>query len=78
MGKVGNVLRSLRIREDLTQEELAKKLNMKRSTIGMYETGERTPDSENIISKNLKGFQKVDILGFLILNNLKPFQTVGN
>ncbi len=46
MGKVGNVLRSLRIREDLTQEELAKKLNMKRSTIGMYETGERTPPLE--------------------------------
>lgn len=48
MKKLSYVLRSLRIREDLTQEELAKKLNVTRSTIGMYETGERTPTLETL------------------------------
>ena len=43
MEKMGNVLRSLRIREDLTQEELAKKVGIARSNIGMYENGERVP-----------------------------------
>lgn len=43
MSKIGNVLKSLRVREDLTQEELAKVLNMTRSSIGMYEQGKRIP-----------------------------------
>jgi len=43
MKKMRNVLRSLRVREGLTQEELAKKLGIARSTIGMYENGERVP-----------------------------------
>ena len=43
MKKMRNVLRSLRVREGLTQEELAKKMGIARSTIGMYENGERVP-----------------------------------
>ncbi|MBQ3560555.1 MAG: helix-turn-helix domain-containing protein [Oscillospiraceae bacterium] len=38
------VLRQLRKENDLTQGELAKKLGLAPSTIGMYERGEREPD----------------------------------
>lgn len=43
-----NVFKSLRIREELTQEELSKKLNISRSAISMYERGEREPDFETL------------------------------
>lgn len=46
MSKVGNILKSLRVKESLTQEELAKILKMPRSTIGMYEQGKRVPPTE--------------------------------
>jgi len=44
--KLSNVLKSLRVREDLTQNGLATKLNISRSAIGMYENGERVPNLE--------------------------------
>ena len=46
MNKLGNALKSLRVREGLTQEELASKLNVSRSSVGMYENGERVPSME--------------------------------
>ena len=46
MTKLSNVLKSLRVREDLTQNGLATKLNISRSAIGMYENGERVPNLE--------------------------------
>lgn len=39
-------LKSLREDADLSQKELAKLLGVSPSTIGMYESGKRTPDSE--------------------------------
>lgn len=39
--KIGKILRSLRIREGLTQEQLAINLKLSRSAVGMYENGER-------------------------------------
>ena len=42
----GNKLRKLRIKEGLKQEELGQKLNIKASTIGMYEQGRREPNNE--------------------------------
>lgn len=51
MDRFQHVFKSLRVRENLTQEELATKLGISRSTIGMYETGKREPsfvDSEII------------------------------
>jgi transcriptional regulator with XRE-family HTH domain len=48
MNKVGNAIKSLRIREGLTQEELAKKLKISRSAVGMYENGKRLPDVETL------------------------------
>ena len=46
MSKLGNVLRSLRIKEGLRQGDLAEKIGISRSAIGMYENGERVPDVE--------------------------------
>ena len=46
MSKLGNILKSLRIKKGLTQSELAKELNVSRSSIGMYENGERKPSVE--------------------------------
>lgn len=41
-----DVLKRLRNREKLTQQQLADKLGLSRSTIGMYEKGVREPDFE--------------------------------
>ncbi|HLR35064.1 MAG TPA: helix-turn-helix transcriptional regulator [Tissierellales bacterium] len=46
MSKIGNMIKSLRIREDMTQGELAQKLNLSRSSISMYENNERKPPTE--------------------------------
>lgn len=46
MANFGSILRNLRISRDITQSELAAKLGVSRSTVGMYETGAREPDFE--------------------------------
>src|SRR5699024_181829 len=40
------MIKSLRIREDMTQGALAQKLNLSRSSISMYENNERKPPTE--------------------------------
>lgn len=59
MGKFQNVLKSLRKSKGLTQDELAKRLKISRSTIGMYENGSREPDFETI--ELIADFFNVDI-----------------
>lgn len=44
--KFSEVLRLLRDREKLTQTEMAEKLGISRSAVGMYEQGKREPDFE--------------------------------
>ena len=46
MGNFAAVLKYLRTRQGMTQEQLASMLNVSRSRIGMYETGSREPDLE--------------------------------
>lgn len=46
MGDFKTVFKELRLSVGLSQDEMAKKLGVSRSTIGMYETGARKPDSE--------------------------------
>lgn len=41
-------LKKLRTEHKLTQEELASKLKISRSTLGMYETSKREPDFETL------------------------------
>lgn len=46
MGDFPNVFKSLRLKSGLTQQQMADKLGLSRSTIGMYENGEREPSFE--------------------------------
>ncbi len=46
--KFGNILRELREEKDLTQVELAKKLNITSQSLSQYELGKRIPDIEMI------------------------------
>ena len=46
----GNRLKKLRLENNLTQENLSKKLNVSRATVGRYETDERFPD-KNLLKK---------------------------
>ncbi len=43
-----DALKCLRNKKDLTQEQLAKILGIAKSTISMYESGNRTPDFETV------------------------------
>ena len=44
MGNFESIFKRLRTSAGLTQVEMARKLGISRSTIGMYETGAREPD----------------------------------
>lgn len=46
MGNFAQVFKSLRLKSGLTQQEMSEKLNISRSSIGMYEKGEREPSFE--------------------------------
>lgn len=46
--KFGERLAKLRKENKITQKELAMKLGVSRGTIGMYEIGQRDPDTETI------------------------------
>lgn len=43
-------LKELRIKQGLSQKQVADKLNLSPSIISGYETGERTPSAENILA----------------------------
>ena len=44
MRDIGKNIRDLRIRENMTQDELAEKLHVTRQTVSNYETGRSRPD----------------------------------
>lgn len=46
----GNTLKTLRLRNDMTQEQLSKKLGLTKSVVSAYETGLRMPSYEVLIS----------------------------
>lgn len=48
MGEFAKVFRTLRLRDNLTQEQLAKLLEISKSAISMYENGNREPDLETL------------------------------
>lgn len=45
----GNTLKTLRLREDMTQAQLAQKLGLTKSVISAYETGLRLPSYDALI-----------------------------
>lgn len=45
----GNTLKSLRLKEDMTQAQLAQKLGLTKSVISAYETGLRLPSYDVLI-----------------------------
>ena len=46
----GNRLKTLRIQNNYTQEQLAKRLNLTKSVISAYETGLRMPSYDTLIA----------------------------
>lgn len=48
MAKLSDMLTFLRKRKGITQQELADKIDISRSAIGMYEAGKREPDLETL------------------------------
>lgn len=68
MGNFYSVLKSLRTVKGMTQEELAKALNISRSTVGMYENGSREPDYETL--EAIADYFNVDIDYLLGRTNL--------
>ena len=48
MASFKEMLKYLRMRENLSQSELADKLGVAKSTISMYEVGKREPDFETL------------------------------
>lgn len=78
MGNFHNIFKRLRTASGLTQVEMAEKLGISRSTIGMYETGAREPDFETL--ELIADFFNVDIdylLGRTDKTTMLP-ETVGN
>lgn len=59
MGDFPNVFRSLRQRNNLTQEELARILEISKSAISMYENGNREPDFKTL--ERMADYFEVDI-----------------
>ena len=49
MVDLGNALKTLRLREDMTQAQLAQKLSLTKSVISSYETGLRLPSYDVLI-----------------------------
>lgn len=45
----GNILKTLRLKEDMTQAQLAQKLQLTKSVISAYETGLRLPSYDVLI-----------------------------
>ncbi|MCI8958174.1 MAG: helix-turn-helix domain-containing protein [Lachnospiraceae bacterium] len=78
MGNFQNIFKRLRTSSKLTQAEMAEKLGISRSTIGMYETGAREPDFETL--EKIADFFNVDIdylLGRTEKTALLP-ETIGH
>lgn len=74
MNNFSDMLKYLRKREGLTQQELAKKLDISKSTVSMYENGNREPDFETL--ETIADFFNVD-MNFLMGKPSNPFPEVN-
>lgn len=69
MSVFASILKKLRQERGYTQDELASILNVSRSRIGMYETGNREPDFDTL--QSIAELFEVDI-GYLLGNSPSP------
>lgn len=53
--RIGRTIRSLRLKQKMSQEEYAERADVHRNYVGLVERGERTPNLRNLI-KLAKGF----------------------
>ncbi len=68
---IGNILKNMRLSANLSQKELAKKLNLADTTISSYERENSQPDFETILKiADICGFE------FRIINQEKQLTTV--
>lgn len=67
--KFSNRFKELRTEKGLTQEDLSKKLELAKSTISMYENGNREPDFE--VLEKIADFFNVDINYLLGTSNIR-------
>ena len=77
MGEFQNIFRQLRLSASLTQSDIAKRIGISRSTIGMYETGAREPDFKTL--EKIADYFNVDtdyLLGRTNKTTLLP-ETIG-
>ncbi len=77
MGNFQNIFRKLRTSSNLTQNAIAERLGISRSTIGMYETGAREPDFETL--EKIADYFNVDtdfLLGRTTQTTMLP-ETIG-
>lgn len=68
MNEFKDVLKYLRTRENLSQLQLANKLNISKSTVSMYEVGNRKPDYDTL--EAIADYFKVD-MNFLLKKKCK-------
>ena len=59
MGDFPNIFRKIREQSGLTQQQMADKLGVSRSAIGMYENGERLPSDE--VKKRIAEYHKCSV-----------------
>lgn len=71
MSRFHDIFKQLRINGNLTQQEIADKLGISRSTIGMYETGKRDPDFETL--EQIADFFNVDMNYLLGIENSSAY-----
>ena len=62
MVDLGNVLKRLRLKENMTQSQLAQKLGLTKSVISAYETGLRLPSYDILIHISKKFCVSTDYL----------------
>lgn len=67
--KFGDRLKSIRLKNDMTQEEIGNLLNKSKNNISQYETGKREPDLETL--KIISNYFKVS-LDYLLGNTDDP------
>lgn len=70
----GNVLKSLRLDNKLTQKELGEKLNVSQRVIGYYEKGERFPDQNTLF--RIADFFDISIDYLLGKSNTRSYDNV--